>query len=1244
MSIQMQHVQKGITTTATTAIHEQQRLALPPTPAQGIPLAARIIPPRTASRREIAALEAVMANLALDDRYPVALELVGDAHGVSLLVRAATTPALAHLMSQVQAIYPQARIDLLEGDRDPLRLTAGEAYSVIELRPGAPSYLSLRTWDTRAGERHEAEGTDPLLGVFSALQQLPTGTRAISQLAMLPARPTWSAPYGRKAVEHPLDPERLAERRQQGSTGPSSGLIIALAGVVAVTLVLRRFGTQLVPLVPTWMKQDAPRLLRGHVPTLTPLELLQLAFLMGIFLVGAWLLSRLVERLRGSHPLYDMRQVGEKTKRVAYRVHMRLIVIGERGDPVFEAPFVASSPSESASESEPNAAQDAKAAVETPPGASDTPNSPAAHAHLAEPQPTPPLMQTVGNNAAATLLAGGSVAPIGLVPAVPSSHVIADDATAQQHEGAEPDGRIIEGTIVSLDANGDAHASVTPASISATPQPGPSCNTTHSRHSMSPGESNAKGVASQGRTPPAAKPAIDARIGQPQPNKPAASKPDTAKKEQQKKQEQRRQERAWNDARTRARAARTREREQILVRLAASYRQYQQASGNYLVPRHLSLRHAYLLAAPSASVATSPGETPHSWWWTCRQMAHRLLVGKATWQKDIARSRSYLSVEELASLWHVPPEQDVPDIPFLEHGGARTRLVPQVLTERSLPQPETGAQDTAPSLIPYPLGTSTHAGQCWPVYVPRDVLHSNTLAVAATGKGKSTLFQHLTLAHLQANLSEGLFFMEPHGDTTRILLGAIPACRKDDVTLIDLADTHAIVSLNPLDMTLGIGRDKTVENILAVFVAFWKKQHSWGPRTENILQFALLTLAEANQTRLDMMGEERGALSQYTVLDIMPLLQQPTSRSSILKEVRDTVLLEWWTHYYNPMRQSFRDEVISPVVNKISKYAAAQVSRRLFGQSKATIRLRDDIAEGRTILVNTASGIVGEEVSALAGATLVGFFHAALAEQARLAFAARRRFLVFVDEFQTYLGINYPTMLAELRKYGGTFGLATQSLSYLHEVDPSLKATVLSNVDHLFAFAMSAEDAKALVPYLDGVEIADVLGLARYTCYARLTHRGVRLPTFSMQVAPSPPSDAEYAAWIVRHSQERHARPVGIVDDELAHVMRLPLTPMPKEADPVEDDLRTFDEYEQALPTGRTSTTNERQKSGSSGKRVRGERGKGADSGTSRNRTDKASGVRFDHPAVLSPHQYPRSHIWVAENALCEERGEPGGA
>ena len=64
---------------------------------------------------------------------------------------------------------------------------------------------------------------------------------------------------------------------------------------------------------------------------------------------------------------------------------------------------------------------------------------------------------------------------------------------------------------------------------------------------------------------------------------------------------------------------------------------------------------------------------------------------------------------------------------------------------------------------------------------------------------------------------------------------------------------------------------------------------------------------------------------------------------------------------------------------------------------------------------------------------------------------------------------------------------------------------MFSNLDGLFAFHTSAEDAAYLAEELGGgLDAQDLLELGHYQCYARLTdvRTGERLPAFSVGLDP----------------------------------------------------------------------------------------------------------------------------------------------
>jgi hypothetical protein len=538
----------------------------------------------------------------------------------------------------------------------------------------------------------------------------------------------------------------------------------------------------------------------------------------------------------------------------------------------------------------------------------------------------------------------------------------------------------------------------------------------------------------------------------------------------------------------------------VLDHLVAAYRQYHTAAGGYFVSRRLSQGKAQRL------LRRQTGWIRPRW---------------TGWEHDLATSSHLLSVADIASLWHLPQAQDLFDLPYVERARARTALAPSELTMGN----------------GWKIGTSSHAGHCVPVFLPEECLRHNLLAVASTGKGKSTLFQHLAQAMCALRTSSetgdapGLAFIEPHGDVVHALCGLLPASERDNVVLVDLANTEYPVGINPLDM-VGKDRDKVVDTLITIAEHLWAS--SYGSRTENVLEYALKTLADANELLIQQ-DPYQGPDMQYTLLDVVPILRRASFRHAVLEQVRDSMLTDWWQHYYEPMDAHQQREITSSVITKLSKFSSSRVARRILGQPRSTINLREVVRSGQHLLVSTASGVVGADLSELIGIVLLGLFEAALSEQADQSPEKRRRYLVLIDEFQVYRGANYQGMLAELRKYGGSFALATQSLAYLDRLDRTLRSTVLANIDHLFAFHMAGEDAR-LLHELDGVTEEDITNLDDFQCYVKLSLHGHRLPAFSLQLATPPWPDEDAARLVRLRSQERFARPVGVVDDLIRQI------------------------------------------------------------------------------------------------------------
>ena len=167
-------------------------------------------------------------------------------------------------------------------------------------------------------------------------------------------------------------------------------------------------------------------------------------------------------------------------------------------------------------------------------------------------------------------------------------------------------------------------------------------------------------------------------------------------------------------------------------------------------------------------------------------------------------------------------------------------------------------------------------------------------------------------------------------------------------------------------------------------------------------------------------------------------------------------------------------------------------------------------------LVSTAQEVVGRDVAALVGASLLNLVDSVIREQGSMPLKQRRGALVVVDEMQSMPGVDYESMLSELGKFGASFILATQSLAKLEDLSRTMRDTLLANVGCLAVFQVAGNDARTLVWELgkDRVSEEDIVSLPVHHCYVRATVGTERMPAFSMMVRKPEEGDADTATRI----------------------------------------------------------------------------------------------------------------------------------
>ena len=158
-------------------------------PRKKEPVLLAITPPRS-GERTLLGVENLLASIAVPE--PFSLELAGTTEGVTLLARCMDDQVVR---GQIAARYPQARIETLDPDDDPMRLAEGESAWGMTLRASGPEYAPLRTF--RDDDLLDP-GSDPLIAIIGALSSLNDGERVVARLLLRSMGPEWSQVHQQK--------------------------------------------------------------------------------------------------------------------------------------------------------------------------------------------------------------------------------------------------------------------------------------------------------------------------------------------------------------------------------------------------------------------------------------------------------------------------------------------------------------------------------------------------------------------------------------------------------------------------------------------------------------------------------------------------------------------------------------------------------------------------------------------------------------------------------------------------------------------------------------------------------------------------------------------------------------------------------------------------------------------------------------------------------------------------------------
>lgn len=384
--------------------------------------------------------------------------------------------------------------------------------------------------------------------------------------------------------------------------------------------------------------------------------------------------------------------------------------------------------------------------------------------------------------------------------------------------------------------------------------------------------------------------------------------------------------------------------------------------------------------------------------------------------------------------------------------------------------------------------------------------------VGKTGTGKSTLIQNMVISDIRRR--NGLCLIDPHGDLAEDVLDFVPKERVEDVIYFNPQDIEYPIAFNPLEKVLPDKHHLVAQGVISCFKKIWPD--FWGPRLEHILRFSLLTLLEYPKSSL---------------LDIPKLLTDKEFRKKILENTAREELKDFWLSQFEKLSSWQKQEVISPILNKIGHFLASVPLRNIVGQRENSFDLRKVMDEGKVLICNLSKGKVGEDASSLLGAMMVTKLQLAALSRADLPEEKRRPFYLYVDEIHSFLTLSFADILSEARKYGLNLILAHQ---YIDQLDEKIKEAIFGNVGTIISFRVGAEDAKYLArEFYPVFNERDLVSLPNYHIYLKLMVNGVTSRPFSAVTLPPPEKERSYKREITELSRKRYARPRKEVEKEI---------------------------------------------------------------------------------------------------------------
>ena len=463
---------------------------------------------------------------------------------------------------------------------------------------------------------------------------------------------------------------------------------------------------------------------------------------------------------------------------------------------------------------------------------------------------------------------------------------------------------------------------------------------------------------------------------------------------------------------------------------------------------------------------------------------------KSVLTRSTFRSGMLLSLDELSGLIRFPT--DAIRSEKLERDKNRTKAAPESAINGDVV-----------------LGENVHAGQTRLVRAPSA---AHGLIIGGTGTGKSTLLLRILTQHLESG--NGFCLVEPHGDLVDEVLARVPERRLNDVILFDPADSNYPIGFNFLQANSETEKTFLASDLVATFRRF---SASWGDVMDAVLANAVLAFVESS----------RGG----TLSDLKKFLVEKDFRNAFLETVTDESVRYFWTHEF-PL---ISGRTQSSILIRLDTFLRQKLIRNIVCQKESKLDLRKIFDERKILLVRLAEGLIGEENASLLGTLILSKIYQIALTRQDSGITDRSLWPVFIDEAPHFAG--NPSMsliLANLRKFGISLTLATQSYKQLMLKDAGVADSVLANCQTRICFRLGDMDADKLAngfSFFDAKALQN-LGTGEAIVRFEKAENDFNLKTFRVDAVAPNAAEARKLA-IIEHTRKSYAKPRNEVETEL---------------------------------------------------------------------------------------------------------------